>query len=110
MFSLSIPDFILTMATGIFVMGLISLAMGIYLLVSKINGNDIRAIASQTAKLAQKGLAEEVAGLVGNASTLVDALNGLVRTAAGIGIFLIITSFGLFAAAYFLAQQILAVH
>jgi len=110
MFSLTIPDFILTMATAIFLMGLVSLAMGIYLLVSKVAGNDVRTIADQTTKLAQKGLAEDVAGLVGNASTLVDALNQLIRTAAGIGIFLIITSLILFGSAFYLAQQILMAH
>jgi hypothetical protein len=107
MLSISVPDFFLTMATAIFVMGLISLATGIYLLLSKISGKDIRTIAQQATKLAQKGMAEEVAGLVGNASSLVDALNTLVRTAAGIGIFLIFVAFGLFAAAYYLVLQVL---
>jgi hypothetical protein len=108
MFSLTIPDFILTMATGLFLMGLISLSSGIYLLFSKAGGRDIKTIARQTTKLAQKGMAEDVAGLVGNASSLVDALNGLVRTATGIGIFLIVVGFGLFASAFYLASQILS--
>jgi hypothetical protein len=107
MLSISVPDFILTMATGIFAMGIISLAIGLFLLLSKVGGKDIRTIAQQATKLAQKGLAEEVAGLVGNASSLVDALNQLVRTAAGIGIFLIFVAFGLFAGAYYLVLQVI---
>ncbi len=108
MFNISVPDFILTMAGAMFVMGLISLAMGIYLLTSKAGGKDIRTIAQQATKLANKGTAEEVAGLVGNASTLVDALNGLVKTATGVGIFLVVVSFGLFAGAYYLVIHVLA--
>lgn len=108
MFNISVPDLILTMAATMFVMGLISLATGIYLLMSKAGGKDIRTIAAQATKLANKGMAEEVAGLVGNASTLVDALNGLVRTATGVGIFLVVVSFALFAGAYYLALHVLA--
>jgi hypothetical protein len=107
MFNISVPDFILTMASALFVMGLISLSMGIYLLTSKSGGKDIRTIAAQATKLAAKGTAEEVAGLVGNASSLVDALNGLARTATGVGVFLVLISFGLFAGAYYLAIHIL---
>ena len=51
-------------------------------------GRDIRSLAVQTTKLAQKGLAENVAGLVGNASSLLEAVNDLIRTTAGIGVFL----------------------
>ncbi len=108
MFNISVPDFILTMASAMFVMGLITLAMGIYLLTTKASGKDIRTIAAQATKLANKGMAEEVAGLVGNASTLVDALNGLVKTATGIGIFLIVVSFALFAGAFYLALHVVA--
>lgn len=106
MFPLTIPDFVFTMAAGLFLMGLISLAMGIYLLVAKVAGKDVRAIADQTTKLAQKGIAEDVSGLVGNASSLIDALNQLIRTTAGIGMFLIFVSFILFGASYILVNQI----
>ncbi len=106
MFPLTIPDFVFTMAGGLFLMGLVSLAMGIYLLVAKVAGRDVRAIADQTTKLAQKGIAEDVSGLVGNASALIDALNQLIRTTAGIGMFLIFVSFILFGASYILVNQL----
>jgi hypothetical protein len=106
MIAMTIPDFLLTMATGLFLMGLICLATGIFMLVARAGGQDLRTIADQTTKLAQKGIAEDVAGLVGNASALIDALQQLARTTAGIGIFLIITSMLLLAAAYALVIQI----
>jgi hypothetical protein len=106
MFPLSVNDFILTMATGLFLMGLICLAAGIILLVVRATGQDVRTIAEQSVKLAQKGLAEDVSGLVGNASALVNAMNQLAQTTAGIGIFLMIIGLVLIGAAYLVVIQI----
>jgi hypothetical protein len=105
MFTLSVTDLMLTMALCLLVMAVISLAAGILTLVSRVSGKDIHALASQTLRLAQKGVADEVAGLVGNASALLEALNQLVRTATGVGVFLILVSLLLFAGSYFLLRQ-----
>ena len=108
MFNLSVPDFLLTMATAVLILGLVSLCIGIFVLVSKTVGNDVKAIATQTAKMAQKGIAEDVSGLVGNASTLLSALDSLIRTSAGIGVFLIFIGILLMAGSYWLVLQISA--
>ncbi len=91
---------------ALFAMGAISLASGIFILFNKVLGEDLKVIANQTAKLAQKGLAEEVAGLVGNASSLLDALNQLIKTTTGVGVFLTLIGFILMVVAYYLAMQI----
>jgi hypothetical protein len=101
-----VQDFMLTMATIIFLMGLITLGVGIIIVSSQAIGKNVKIIANQTVKLAQKGISEDVAGLVGNASNLLNALNQLVRSTTGIGIFLVITSLILFAATYGLLTQI----
>jgi tellurite resistance protein TehA-like permease len=106
MFGMRASDFRLTMAACLLGLGAIFLVIGIVILLTRVLGKDISTIAAQTAKLAQKGIAEDVAGLVGNASGLVDALNQLVRTAAGIGIFFIIIGLLLIAIAYSLAIQL----
>jgi hypothetical protein len=108
MFNMSIPDFLLTMATGIFLIGVIALCIGIYILVSRSMGKDVTTIAQQTAKLAQKGIADDMSGLVGNASTLISELNGLIRTSAGIGVFLIFIGLILMAGSYWVVMQISA--
>jgi hypothetical protein len=69
-------------------------------------GKELRTIADQTAKLAQKGITEEISGLVGNARTLIEALNSMVKTTAGIGILLLMLGIILLAAAYGLVLQI----
>lgn len=91
---------------ALFAMGAISLALGIFILFKKVMGDEIKQIAAQTAKLAQKGLAEEVAGLVGNAGSLLDALNQLVKTATGVGVFMTLIGFILMLVSYYLALQI----
>lgn len=104
--NLDIFDIKLLMVLGLFLLGAITLLVGIILLITRSAGKEVRTLATQTAKLAQKGIAEDVAGLVGNASSLLSATNELVRTSAGIGVFLAVLGVVLMAAATWLVLQI----
>jgi hypothetical protein len=95
----------LIMAGLLLLMAVISLFSGIITLVFRVNGKDIHTLASQTLRLAQKGVSDEVSGLVGNASALLEALNQLVKTTTGVGVFLILVSLLLFAGSYFMMGQ-----
>jgi hypothetical protein len=106
MFSINSPEVQLSMGIGLFVIGVFTFWIGVIILVSRTTGKEVKTIASQTTRLAQKGLAEEIAGLVGNASTLLNALNDMVRTAAGIGIFLTIIGLLLMGSSIWLVLQI----
>ncbi len=106
MFSMTVSDFLLSMATALMAVGVIVLGVGVFVLVSKLMGNDIRTIATQTAKLAQKGITEDISGLVGNARTLIETLNEMVKTTAGVGVFLILLGITLMGGAYALVMQI----
>jgi predicted membrane-bound dolichyl-phosphate-mannose-protein mannosyltransferase len=99
-------EFIKVMATILFLIGLITLGLGIFTLARQAIGKVIQTIAEQTTKLAQKGISEDIAGLVGNASSLIAALDQLVRSTAGIGIILILVSFALLGSSYALISQI----
>jgi len=99
-------ELIMTMAEFALALGIILLITGVVILITRVLGGEVKQIAMQTAELAKKGIAEEIAGLVGNASTLVESLNQLVRTTAGVGVFLIILGLLLMAAAYGLVLQI----
>jgi hypothetical protein len=96
----------IAMTGGAFVLGMVTFGTGVFILVFNIMRRDVKEITGQTARLAQKGLAEEISGLVGNASTLIGAVNDMVRTAAGIGIFLSILGLALMALSAWLAFQI----
>lgn len=106
MFSMTVNDFIMTMAIALLVAGLVFLGIGAFVLVKKLMGSDLQSIAEQTTKLAQKGLTDDITGLVGNARSLIDALNDLIKTAAGVGVFLLMLGVGLLGAAYALVLQI----
>ncbi|MBN1230355.1 MAG: hypothetical protein JXA19_00665 [Anaerolineales bacterium] len=96
--TIAISDVLILMAAIIFVLGLITFLIGIFILVTKAAGKNIDSIAEQTEALAQKGITDGISGLVGNVSLLMSEANTLVRTTAGIGIFLTFVGFILMAA------------
>jgi hypothetical protein len=105
MTTITLIEIQLAMAAGLFLIGAIAIFVGVIVLITRASGREVRTLAAQTAHLAQKGLAEEVAGLVGNASSLLSATNELVRTTAGVGVFLSLLGFALMAAGAWVALQ-----
>jgi hypothetical protein len=99
-------ELLLAMVIILFTLGMASTITGIIILTTRAAGKDFHTLAAQTTRLAQKGLAEEVAGLVGNATSLLDAMNQLIRTAAGVGVFLTFFGLVLMGSAAFLALKI----
>ncbi len=95
---------LVTLALGLF--GVIAIIAGLFLLIKQGTHHAVDELANQTATLAQKGIADEVAGLVGNAKGLIDALNQLVRTNAGIGIFLMAFGSIMLLVSFFLVRQV----
>ena len=89
---------LLVMDASLFGLGTIMVLFGLGILAKKAFGTEVQALADTTSKLAQKGIADDIAGLVGNASALMYALQEMIKTARGIGVFLILTG-GIFIAA-----------
>jgi hypothetical protein len=106
MIPLSFTDMQVIVAAVMFLMGCMCVVLGTIVLISRGYSREVRAIATHTAKLGQKGAAHEITGLVHGAAELVASINALVRTASGIGVFLISLGLGLMFAAYWLIQQI----
>jgi hypothetical protein len=104
MFLSNSQDFVFILASSLTILGVVSIGSGIILLVTRVTSKAVHSIAAQTARLAQKGLTEEIAGLVGNASSLMEAINQLVRTSAGIGIFLVLFGFIMLMAAFLMIK------
>lgn len=82
---------LILMAGVLFIIGVLVLLLGIFILFRNAFGKELSSLASATSKLAQKGIAEDIAGLVGNASALMENLQKMVTTAAGIGVLLLIS-------------------
>lgn len=106
MIPLTFGDVQILIAASIFILGFLLVLIGALVLVSRGYSREVRALAAHTARLGQKGLAQDVTGLVTSASELVASLNGLVRTASGIGVLLISVGLGLMYAGYWVIQQI----
>lgn len=87
---INIEDLQIIMIIGVFILGGLTFVTGVGILASGAWGRDLRAITTQTTRLAQKGIAEDISGLVGNASTLLNTINEMIRTSTGIGVFLTI--------------------
>jgi hypothetical protein len=100
-----LQDILISMVTALFFAGLISFVIGIVILIARSGGKELRTLAKQSTQLAQKGFAEEVAGLVGNASALLTATNELIKTTAGIGVFLTLLGVALMIVACILALK-----
>jgi len=79
------------MASGLFLIGLITFATGVAVLVIRSIGQDTRTISKSIAQITEKGIADDVSGLVSNASALMSATTNLIQTTKGIGVFLIIS-------------------
>jgi len=106
MIPLTFSDVQILIAASIFILGFLLVLIGALVLVSRGYSREVRALAAHTARLGQKGLAQEVTGLVNSATELVASLNGLVRTASGIGILLISVGLGLMYSGFWIIQQI----
>jgi hypothetical protein len=106
MVAMTINDVLLTMTVCLFFIGIVSLGAGVFILISRVLNEDLRTIANETTQLAKKGISEEITGLVGNASVLIDSMNQLIKTSTGIGLALVIIGLSLILVAYYLLQQI----
>jgi hypothetical protein len=79
------------MASGLFLIGLITFATGVAILVIRSIGKETRAVSKSILHITEKGIADDLSGLVDNASSLMAATSELIQTTKGIGVFLIVS-------------------
>ena len=79
------------MASGLFLIGLITFATGVAILVVRSIGKETRAVSKSLIHITEKGIADDLSGLVDNASSLMTATSNLIQTTKGIGVFLIVS-------------------
>tara|TARA_Y100000031_G_C7954200_1_gene262921 strand:+ start:156 stop:467 length:312 start_codon:yes stop_codon:yes gene_type:complete len=63
-----------------------------------------RALASQSARIGQKGLRQNVSSISQTASALLNSVNQLVRTSAGVGAFLVLVGLFFMVSAYWIVK------
>lgn len=79
------------MASGLFLIGLITFATGVAILIIRSIGRETRAVSKSLIHITEKGIADDLSGLVDNASSLMAATSDLIQTTKGIGVFLIVS-------------------
>ncbi len=106
MITINATDFTLTLAIILAVMGIITFLVGIIILAFKVKSDEFNSITEQSAKLMEKGLVDNVSDLMGSTTSLLDTINQMVKTKAGIGVFLVLITFVLFGVAYYLMTSL----
>lgn len=105
MIPLNFHEIQLIIAATLFFVGCLCLLLGILLLVTRGYSREVSSIAAHTAKLGQKGITQDITGLVASASDLVASINDLSRTASGVAFMLIAIGLGMVAGAYWIFER-----
>jgi hypothetical protein len=105
MIPLTFHEIQLIIAATLFFVGCFCVLLGILLLVTRGYSRQVGSIAAHTAKLGQKGITQDIAGLVSSATELVASINDLSRTASGVAFMLIAIGLGMVAGAYWIFER-----
>jgi hypothetical protein len=98
------------MAVILFVLGLSSCVAGLWTILSKQYQQALKRISAQSAKVSSKAVTEAgLAPLIQAMSGLVQAINQLIRTSVGVGVFLCLAGVALCAVAFWMLSAVGAV-
>ncbi len=77
------------MSLSLFVLGVLSSLSGLWIILAKEYHQTMRQLSAQSVRISGRALTQDaVAPVIDSASRLVEAINQLIRTAAGVGAFL----------------------
>jgi hypothetical protein len=103
--SLTVQEMIQYIALFIAIFGAFCLLAGTMILLTSALRKDVKRITSQAPGLVQKSVVENTTILVGSTTKLIDSLNKMVLTTAGIGVFLILLGISLLAISVWMLLQ-----
>lgn len=84
------------MGLTIFAMGVLAIALGLFLILGKEYQETMRVLSSHSTRLSARALTEEgVAPILDGMSRLLDAVTRLIATAVGVGAFLSLLGVGM---------------
>jgi hypothetical protein len=92
----------IAMGLAFFPVGLFAILSGLIILMSGPYRTEAKILAQQSARLSQKGLTDNISLVAQSATSLVESVNGLIKTSSGNAIVLVIVGFLLEAACYWL--------
>lgn len=92
----------LIMGFSLFPVGLLAMIGGMLILAFGPYRDEAKVLAQQSARISQKGLTDNITLVAQSATSLVDAVNSLIRTTSGNAIVLIVVGAAMEAAAYWI--------
>ncbi len=97
------PDTLrLIMGLTFFGVGLLACLSGLLLLIVRPYHKEAEALAAHSARIGQKALTDNIAAVAQSATSLIEAVNNLIRTSSGNAVVLIAVGAGFELAAYYL--------
>jgi predicted phage tail protein len=77
------------MSVSLFVIGVLSSLSGLWIILAKEYHQAMKQLSTQSVRISGRAITQDaVAPLIDSASRMVEAINALIRTAAGVGAFL----------------------
>lgn len=95
------------MAACVFVLGLSSCAAGMWMILSRQYQKVLKSISAQSAKVSSKAVTDSaMAPVIDAISGLVEAIDKLVRTSVGVGVFLCLAGVVLCVASFWMLSMV----
>jgi hypothetical protein len=96
----------LAMAAVLFLLGAGSIVMGFWTILSREYQQTLKGISSQSSRISSRAFTEAgFVPLVEASAKLIEAINSLIRTAVGIGVFLCLVGTGICLVAYWITTR-----
>lgn len=87
--------------------GILCLLAGILILVCRGFTKEMRVLAGTSTELSKRALNHDMTALVSSASEILSLINQMMKTAAGVGAFLILVGVALMSVAYWLTSNLI---
>jgi hypothetical protein len=95
------------MSISMFVIGVLSALSGLWIILAKEYHQTMKELSTQSIRINGRAITQDsVAPLIDSASGMVEAINQLIRTAAGVGAFLCVTGVGICVLAFWMIGKV----
>jgi hypothetical protein len=95
------------MSVSLFVVGVLSSLAGLWIILAKEYHETMKQLASQSVRISGRAITQDtVAPLIDSASRMVEAINQLIRTAAGVGAFLTVVGVGICVVSFWMIGRV----
>jgi hypothetical protein len=97
----------IVMSVSLFVIGVLSSLSGLWIILAKEYHQAMKTLSSQSVRISGRALTQDtVAPLIDSAARMVEAINSLIRTAAGVGAFLCVVGVGICVVSFWMIGRV----